>query len=70
MSRKTWSNELSSSSNNAGEKKKEKTMPFDVKLMRSQVPYRAAQDLIGIKVVLARPIVPSIASSLQGIINT
>ena len=43
--------ELLSSGNNTREKKKkwkEKTMPFDVKLMRSQVSYRAAQELIGI----------------------
>ena len=39
-------------------KRKEKTTPSGVNLMRSQVLYRAAQELRGIKSVLARPIVP------------
>ncbi len=46
-------------------KRKEKTTPFGVNLMRSQVLYRAAQGLKGNKVVLARPVVPLISSSLQ-----
>jgi len=48
-------------------KRKEKTTPFGVNLMRSPVLYRAAQGLRGIEVVLARPIVPPIVSSLQHI---
>ena len=51
-------------------KRTEKTTPFGVKLMRSQVLYRAAQGLRGIKVVLARLIVPPVASSLQRISNS
>ena len=47
--------------------RKEKITPFGVNLMRSQVLYWAAQGLRGIKIVLARPIVPPIASSLQRI---
>ncbi len=47
--------------------RKEETTPCHVNLMRSQVLYRAAQKSRGIKVVLARPIVPPIASSLQRI---
>ncbi len=35
--------------------------------MRSQVLHQAAQILSGIKVVLARPIVPPITTSLQRI---
>ncbi len=44
---------------------KENTAPFGISLMRSQVLYRAAQGLQGVKLVLACPIVPPIASSLQ-----
>jgi len=36
----------------------EKTTPFGVNLMRSQVLYRAAQGLKDVEVVLARPAVP------------
>ena len=46
-------------------KRKEKTVPFGVILLTSPVLYRAAHGLRGNKVVLARPIVPPIASSLQ-----
>ncbi len=46
-------------------KRKEKTTPFGVNLMRSQVLYRAAQGLKDVEVVLARPVVPSVSSSLQ-----
>ena len=49
------------------EKRKEKTTPFGFNLMRSQVLHQAAQILSGIKVVLARPIVPPITTSLQRI---
>ena len=47
------------------EKEKEKTTPFGVNLMRSPVSYQAAQGSRGVKVVVARPIVPPIASRLQ-----
>ena len=46
-------------------KRKEKPTPFGVNLMRSQVLYRAAQGLKDVEVVLARPVVPSVSSSLQ-----
>ncbi len=46
-------------------KRKEKTTPFGVNLMRSQVLYRAAQGLKDVEVVLARPVVPPVTSSLQ-----
>ncbi len=45
--------------------RKEKTTPFGVNLMTSQVLYRAAQGLKDVEVVLARPVVPPVASSLQ-----
>jgi len=38
-------------------------MPFGINSLRSQVLYRAAQESRVIEVVLARPIVPPIASS-------
>jgi len=44
---------------------KEKTTPFGVNLMRSQVSYPAAQGLKDVEVVLARPVVPPVSSSLQ-----
>ncbi len=43
----------------------EKTTPFGINLMRSQVLYRAAQGLKDVEVVLARPVVPPVSSSLQ-----
>jgi len=46
-------------------KRKEKTTPFGVNLMRSQVLYRAAQGLKDVEVVLARPVVPPVSYSLQ-----
>ncbi len=45
--------------------RKENTTPFGVNLMRSQVLYRAAQGLKDVEVVLARPVVPPVSSSLQ-----
>ncbi len=50
-------------------KRKEKTTPFGVNLMRSQVLYRAAQRLRGFFYILtlARPTVPPVASSLRRI---
>ncbi len=45
--------------------RKEKTTPFGVNLMRSQVLHRAAQGLKDVEVVLARPVVPPVSSSLQ-----
>jgi len=51
-----------------GKKEKEKEKKRKEKrrvVMRSPVLNRAAQGLWGIEVVLARPIVPPIASSLQ-----
>ena len=49
------------------EEKKGKTSPFGVNSMRSPVLYSAAQGLRGIQIVLARPVVPPIPSSLQRI---
>ncbi len=40
------------------QERKEETTPFGVNLMRSQVLYRAAQGVKGIKIVLARPVAP------------
>jgi len=51
--------------NNNIQKRKEKTTPFGVNSMRSQVLYRAAQGLKDVEVVLARPVVPPVSSSLQ-----
>jgi len=45
-------------------KKKGKDTPFGVNLIRSQGLYRAAQELRGIKVVLARTIVPPLGISV------
>ena len=46
-------------------KRKEKTTPFGVNLMRSQILYPAAQGLKDVEVVLARPVAPPVSSSLQ-----
>ena len=43
--------------------RKEKTTPYGVNLMRSQVLYRAAQGLKGIKFTSARPSVPVCAGT-------